>query len=462
MYACIRENQCKLCRGPVSDSYHNQTWQYLRLLYPSMSCCYEWQRPAHTHSDSDIADGHVTPEEEGFIGDLSFSKDGRKLLAASSNGNAYLFDPNVQRFAACVDISNDPTLKVLFIDGANFVTASADNTIRLWDIRNVKQAINELRGHSNLIRSLDYDQELSTLISSSYDCNVRYWHLPSYQTQREDIDNEQTAHYRGIFFTCPDLNQVTISWPCKKMLCINSKGEIFMISNLDTAHLKADTRFAQFNSSLPLLLSWILPNTSTTRRNSLKMIDSNDYNIIPGSTVSKIHHLVTHPRQPVALIRFSSTSFTQFGKKIRDLTTIYKLDQLYTVTDISKLDTVRAYGTDVVEENLLYMCEQVRYRTMFEKKPSLSAYGRVVASPDKNGVNLLSFSHKLDMPLHTESANIFLEGSSFLTNEPNNMVTVATIARETDAVMCTKFSEIGLLLAVGETEGKVSFHQPKL
>lgn len=100
----------------------------------------------------------------------------------------------------------------------------------------------------------------------------------------------------------------------------------------------------------------------------------------------------------------------------------------------------------------------------YSKKSCFSKCGRVVASPDKNGIRLLAFSEKLDTPMSARKmllANFDVHSKSSLWSyKPNSMYTIATIARDTDSVMCTQFSEAaGLLLAVGEAEG---FHQPQL
>lgn len=99
---------------------------------------------------------------------------------------------------AVINVSDTAALRVLFAGDRNFVTASADHSILLWDIRNVRQAVNCLKGHTNLIRTLDYHESSNKLISSSYDGSVRYWHLPSYHVEREDADTKETASYRGV------------------------------------------------------------------------------------------------------------------------------------------------------------------------------------------------------------------------------------------------------------------------
>lgn len=473
MFAHTRHSRSKLCRGPVSDSSHHQQWRYLRLLYPKMSVRVEWQNPTPPpppHQLGEVVMAQSSPADRGFISDLAFSKDGRRLLAASSNGDVYLFDSGNQRLRAALTDSQHPALKVSFLGGdRNFVTASTDNNIILWDARNTNRAVNTLRGHTNLVRSLNYDEESGKLLSSSYDGNVRYWHMQSYQrkTEREDADSESSANYRGILLTCRDLNQVTVSKSGKKLLLITSKGVIYAISNFDIEHVKEDIKFYRFDDTLPLLLSWMIPNSSTNRRNSVRMISSSDYSIDPQLKLSKIHCLTTHPDLPLAMIRFNATRHCSQSKS---WTSVYRLDHTLPVEDNMKFNSVKAYGADIVEENLLFTCEETRYRTAFEKKSCFSKCGRVIASPEKNGVCLLSFSDKLDSPLSARSASSASSSSGMLgimgwaSHGPMPLVTVASIGRDVDSVMCTRFSEAaeGLVLAVGGMEGKVSFHQPKL
>jgi WD40 repeat protein len=430
-----------------------------------MSLLQEWQKP--TPLGQNVEAGRSSPDR-GFISDLAFSGDGKHLLAASSNGEVYLFNPNNQKLRTVVSTSDNAALKVLFVGEWYFTTASTDNCIMLWDMRNTHQAINSLRGHKNVIRTLDYHKPTGKLISSSYDGDVRYWHVGSYQVEREEVDREENANYRGILLKCTDLNRIAINWCSEKLLLVTSKGVIFSISNLSIDHLKNDIPYARLDDTLPLLLSWITPNTSTNRRNTIRIIHSNDYSVNPQFTVSKIHHLTTHPVLPLALIRFSGTQKTLYSNKMKDWTTIYRLDQTIPVDDNVICDTLRAYGTDIVEENLIFASEETRYATMFEKRSCFSKCGRVVASPHKTGVRLLAFSEQLDTPLlarkaHPDNFSV-LSASSLWCDEPSSMCVVATIARETDSVMCAQFSEAGsgFLLALGEMEGRVSFHQPHL
>jgi len=57
-------------------------------------------------------------------------------------------------------------------------TASADKTIGIWDIRNLKQKIHTLEGHNDAVTSLSWHPtESSILGSGSYDRRVIFWDL---------------------------------------------------------------------------------------------------------------------------------------------------------------------------------------------------------------------------------------------------------------------------------------------
>ena len=394
-----------------------------------------------------------------FICDINFSKDGKKLVAGSSNGGIVLLDSFSQKLIVAINGIHS-IVKVGFVGEQHFVSASTDYDILLWDIRYTRYPFNTLKGHSNLVRSLEYDDSTCNLISSSFDGDVRYWHIPSYMIKRNEADSEESAHYRGILFNCPGINQIAISWCCKKLLCINCKGVIYMVNNLSIDHLKKDLNFLKFDENLPLMLAWIKPNVSTNKRNSIRIIKEDDYNSDSLSILSRVHHIITHPKLPLAMIRFTSSKRTLVQRELKDWTSVYNLEQMFPVDDSTKFDTIKAFGSDVIEENLLYIIEESRYNTSIEKKASFSECGRVIASPDEDGIRLLSFSEKLDMPLSTrEKRDVFEQQWSTVHYSLN---TIATIPRKSNSVVCTKFSEKGILLASGEHDLKISFHQPKL
>ncbi len=119
-----------------------------------------------------------------------------------------------------------------------------------------------------------------------------------------------------------------------------------------------------------------------------------------------------------------------------------------------------------MEENLLYASEEMRYWNMMEKKASFNNSGKIIASPDKNGVRLLAYSKKLDPPLSMLNERSPLHSKVIWSSERDRLSelhVVARIPRRVDSVLCTKFSSTDpLFLAVGEKNNRISFHQPQL
>lgn len=57
-------------------------------------------------------------------------------------------------------------------------TASADKTIGIWDLRNVKEKVHTLEGHNDAVTSLSWHpSEAGILGSGSYDRRIIFWDL---------------------------------------------------------------------------------------------------------------------------------------------------------------------------------------------------------------------------------------------------------------------------------------------
>ena len=70
-------------------------------------------------------------------------------------------------------------------------TASADKTIGIWDLRNLKQKIHTLEGHNDAVTSLSWHpKEPSILGSGSYDRRLIFWDLSRVGEEQTPEDAE--------------------------------------------------------------------------------------------------------------------------------------------------------------------------------------------------------------------------------------------------------------------------------
>lgn len=70
-------------------------------------------------------------------------------------------------------------------------TASADKTIGLWDLRNLKLKIHSLEGHQDAVTSLSWHPfEEAVLGSASYDRRIIFWDLSKVGEEQSPEDHE--------------------------------------------------------------------------------------------------------------------------------------------------------------------------------------------------------------------------------------------------------------------------------
>jgi len=60
-------------------------------------------------------------------------------------------------------------------DGRTLATASADRTVRLWDVQSRRPRGNPLTGHTNAVHQVAFSPDGRTLASASHDRTVRLW-----------------------------------------------------------------------------------------------------------------------------------------------------------------------------------------------------------------------------------------------------------------------------------------------
>ena len=443
--------------GPVSDSSYTIQLEISKLLYPRLCLRNSW-----------IPRNVMENEEQNLSGisDMAYSHDGKTLVAGSADQNIYVFDPNSGKLTNTVKMAHSgPVTRVCYIEGSQFVSGSEDSTMALWDLRKATEPLNRMRGHSSSIRSLDYSKTSQLLTSSSMDQHIRYWHIPTFRTK---IDDQQlmgplASNFTGILAKCPDMTHVGMHQDGSILIVLNSHSTLFVVYNVDILPLSEKLKSIRLDGTLSLQLGWINPNCSMTRTNRIRVLTGDDYSPVGHGSISKVSGIQFHPTLPLVMARLTMASTVRFGRQTTEWSCAIDLKQSL-LDSPSNFIARRSYGSDILDETLLFFKEEKK-SGIIERKHSFSKCGRVISSPGKDHVSLLTFSPDYQGPYDTSTkatkstiSDLFM--NSFFSGRSSEMTTVGEINVVGQIVTCAKFSSCDLLLAVGQSNGRLHFYQP--
>lgn len=186
----------------------------------------------------------------GGVQQLRFGPDGARFVSASSDGTLRLWTPDgaePQRVlrghtGSITAIEFDPTGKLL-------ASASSDRTIRLWNLAQGSEP-RVLEGHVDSVASLAFNRDGAKLVSAGYDGTVRVWDL-----RQGDSSILLRGHDRPeIFFAAFD--------PTGQYVVSTSRDKTARLWHLGDGHAAAvlkghtdDVTHARFNVDGSLLVT---------------------------------------------------------------------------------------------------------------------------------------------------------------------------------------------------------------
>jgi len=112
---------------------------------------------------------------DGLVTSAAFSSDGKRIVTASGDKTARLWDAATAKEIAVLRGHDEYVSSAAFsADGSRIVTASGDKTARLWDAATAKE-IAVLRGHDTNMSSAAFSPDGKRIVTASWDRTARIW-----------------------------------------------------------------------------------------------------------------------------------------------------------------------------------------------------------------------------------------------------------------------------------------------
>ena len=115
-----------------------------------------------------VLEGHTN-----YVRSAAFSPDGKRIVTASRDNTARLWDGEGQPLAVLEGHTDDVNSAAFSPDGARIVTASDDGTARLWDGQGQPLAV--LEGHTGMVWSAAFSPGGARIVTASWDNTARLW-----------------------------------------------------------------------------------------------------------------------------------------------------------------------------------------------------------------------------------------------------------------------------------------------
>jgi len=183
--------------------------------------------------DNAILKGH-----NAYVNSATFSPDGRKILSASWDNTIRIWDANTGQ---CIDtlIGHTSSVKsaVFSPDGKFIASASWDNTIRIWDANTGDCVGKPLIEHTDNVNSVAFSPDGKILASASDDKTIRIWDANTWKCTNTLIGH--TSSVESVAFSPDGKFIASASWDNTIRIWNTNNGECIgkpLIGHKDLIH----------------------------------------------------------------------------------------------------------------------------------------------------------------------------------------------------------------------------------
>lgn len=133
---------------------------------------------------SDLSEIQTWEAHDGYVWDVSFSKDGKSLVSVGGDKVARIWSvANWKLERELVGHSAELASACFSSDNRFVVTAGDDRTVRLWNRQSGKELFSFV-GHKNIIWKVAISKDEKRIVSSGYDGEVFIWDLAGRKKER--------------------------------------------------------------------------------------------------------------------------------------------------------------------------------------------------------------------------------------------------------------------------------------
>jgi WD40 repeat protein len=143
----------------------------------------------------------VLKGHERSVFSAAFSPDGKRVVTASDDNTARLWDAETgKQIGEPLAGHTDGVARAAFSpDGKRIVTASWDRTARLWDAETAKPIGEPLRGHADTVFSAAFSPDGTRIVTASADKTVRLWDAETGEPIGEPLQGHEAKVFSAAF-----------------------------------------------------------------------------------------------------------------------------------------------------------------------------------------------------------------------------------------------------------------------